>query len=121
MSLSLSPSRSGLVLVAVAIVALCAGCGRSGLNSPELADVTVGLTSTSGSTLTVNQVAASLDRFAFDLSRFVDVQWCDKEPCLWAAQGSLPASWVEPLNDYQDTVLDVVYVVSQVPDETPPY
>jgi hypothetical protein len=119
--MSLSMSRSGLVLVVVAIFTLGAGCGRSGLRAPELVDVTVGLTSTSGSTLTVNQVASSLDRFAFDLSRFVDVQWCGEQPCLWAAQGSLPASWVEPLNDYQDTVLDVVYVVSQERSETPPY
>jgi hypothetical protein len=118
-------ARTGIfALIVFALSLALAGCGRSSLHSVEFVDVSVGLTSTAGKTLTEHEVALSLDAFGFELSSFNDSQWCDTTtPCLWTAEGAVPRYQLDLLNAHHDKVLQVVYVAplapsADLPEET---
>jgi hypothetical protein len=117
-------ARTGPIALVFAISLALAGCGRSSLHSVDLVDVVVGLTSTAGNTLTEHEVALSLDAFGFELSSFTDAQWCGADaPCVYSAEGTLPAHQLGLLNAHHDTVLQVVYVAplapsADLPEET---
>lgn len=98
-------------ILSLGFVLLLVACGRSGIDDDSYVDINVGISSLTGDTVTQDQVQSALELFQFELNYLADKPDCIKAgPCIWYAEGLVPAGKEKVLQGYRYKDLHVVYV-----------
>ena len=110
-------------IMLLGVVLMFAACGRSGMHEDGYMDVAVGISSLTGDQVTSEKVQTTLDGFEFELMYLANKPDCVKAgPCIWYAEGMVPAGMEKLLKGYRANDLHVVTVTrmdSKVPESNP--
>ncbi len=106
-------------IILLGIVLMLAACGRSGLHEEGYLDVAVGISSLTGDQLTTQKVENTLLDVQFELLYLATKPDCVKAgPCIWYAEGMVPADMEKMLRGYRADDLHVV-TVTRMDSKTP--